>query len=85
MGPMNEIDLHGTGLFDAKLKIIESTTRAYNSDWNGLVFIHGYHGGTAIRDYIRSKHFVQDLASEGLNIPTKLDTSKPGSTSIIFP
>jgi len=85
MGPMNEIDLHGTGLFDAKLKIIESTTRAYNSDWNGLVFIHGYHGGTAIRDYIRSKHFVQDLASEGLNIPMKLDTSKPGSTSIIFP
>ena len=85
MGPMNEIDLHGTGLFDAKLKIIEITTRAYNSDWNGLVFIHGYHGGTAIRDYIRSKHFVQDLASEGLNIPMKLDTSKPGSTSIIFP
>ena len=41
---MNEIDLHGMGLFDAKLKIIESTTRAYNSDWNGLVFIHGYHG-----------------------------------------
>ena len=85
MSVMNEIDLHGMGLFDAKLKIIESTTRAYNSDWNGLLFIHGYHGGTAIRDYIRSKHFAQDMASEGLNVHMKLDTSKPGSTSITFP
>lgn len=81
---MNEIDLHGLSLFAAKLEIIESTMRAYNCDWIGVTFIHGYHGGTAIRDYIRSKNFVKDMASEGPNINMKLDTSKPESTSITF-
>ncbi len=81
---MNEIDLHDLSLFAAKLKIIESTMRAYNSDWAGVTFIHGYHGGTAIRDYIRSKNFVKDMASEGPHVNMNLDTSKPDSTSINF-
>jgi len=53
-------------------------------DENGIMFIHGHNGGTAIRDYLRSSALVADLARDGLNVIRRLDTSKPGSTVIYF-
>jgi hypothetical protein len=53
-------------------------------DENGIVFIHGHNGGTAIRDYIRSSALAKDLAKDGLNVIMRLDSSKPGSTVIHF-
>ena len=81
---LREIDLHGHTLFAAKTAVVEHIGNAYNMDENGLVFIHGHNGGTAIRNYIRSSALVKDLAKDGLNVIMRLDTSKPGSTVIHF-
>lgn len=84
MIPLREINLHGHTLFAAKTAVVEHIGNAYNMDENGIVFIHGHNGGTAIRDYIRSSALAKDLAKDGLNVIMRLDSSKPGSTVIHF-
>jgi hypothetical protein len=81
---LREINLHGHTLFAAKTAVVEHIGNAYNMDENGIVFIHGHNGGTAIRDYIRSSALAKDLAKDGLNVIMRLDSSKPGSTVIHF-
>ncbi|MBT5617893.1 MAG: hypothetical protein HOJ71_02335, partial [Euryarchaeota archaeon] len=51
---MREINLHGHTLFAAKTAAVEQIGNFYNMGENGIVFIHGHNGGTAIRNYIRS-------------------------------
>ena len=81
---LREINLHGHTLFAAKTAAVEQIGNFYNMGENGIVFIHGHNGGTAIRDYVRSSAIAKDLAKDGLNIIMRLDTSKPGSTVVHF-
>ena len=84
VGQLREINLHGHTLFAAKTAAVEHIGNAYNTDEDGISFIHGHNGGTAIRDYLRSTTLIADLAKDGLNVIRRLDTSKPGSTVIYF-
>ena len=81
---LREINLHGHTLYAAKTAAVEHIGNFYNMDENGIMFIHGHNGGTAIRDYLRSSALVADLAKDGLNVIRRLDISKPGSTVIYF-
>ena len=84
VGQLREINLHGHTLFAAKTAAVEHIGNAYNTDEDGISFIHGHNGGTAIRDYLRSTNLIADLGRHGLNVIRRLDTSKPGSTVIYF-
>jgi len=81
---LKEINLHGHTLYAAKTAAVEHIGNAYNTDEEGILFIHGHNGGTAIRDYLRSPALIADLEKDGLNVIKRLDTSKPGSTVICF-
>ena len=84
VGQLREINLHGHTLYAAKTAAVEHIGNAYNTDEDGISFIHGHNGGTAIRDYLRSTNLIADLRKDGLNVIRRLDTSKPGSTVIYF-
>lgn len=46
-----ELDLHGKNLFQARIAVQSALTRATGADYR-LTVIHGYSGGTALRDMI---------------------------------
>ena len=46
-----ELDLHGKNLFQARIAVQSALTRATSADYR-LTIIHGYIGGTALRDMI---------------------------------
>ena len=50
-----EIDLHGLRTAEAKKKIDEEIRRSSSSTYR-IRLIHGYHGGTAIRDMIGEEY-----------------------------
>lgn len=50
-----EIDIHGMNQFQAKT-LINSTLKKANSSVYMIRIIHGYHGGTALRNMIRREY-----------------------------
>ena len=50
-----ELDLHGMNTYQAKIAIDSQLKRAKRGVYR-LRLIHGYHGGTALRDFIRSAY-----------------------------
>ena len=50
-----ELDLHGLNCYQAKVKI-DSSLRRCRAGTYRLRLIHGYHGGTALRDMLRSEY-----------------------------
>ena len=57
-----ELDLHGKNEYQAKVAIDAALRRAKAGTYR-LRLIHGYHGGTALRDMIR-----RDYASKCLRV-----------------
>ena len=57
-----ELDLHGKNEYQAKVAIDDALRRAKAGTYR-LRLIHGYHGGTALRDMIR-----RDYASKCLRV-----------------
>lgn len=57
-----ELDLHGKNEYQAKVSIDAALRRAKAGTYR-LRLIHGYHGGTALRDMIR-----RDYASKCLRV-----------------
>ena len=49
------VDLHGKNTYQAKITIDAQLRRANNATYR-LRLVHGYHGGTALRDFIRSEY-----------------------------
>ena len=47
-----EIDIHGMNSYQAKL-CLESAIKRARSDVYRIRVIHGYHGGTALRELVR--------------------------------
>lgn len=57
-----ELDLHGKNEYQAKVAIDAALRRAKAGTYR-LRLIHGYHGGTALRDMVR-----RDYASKCLRV-----------------
>ena len=72
-----ELDLHGMNTHQAKIAIDSQLKRAKQGVYR-IRLIHGYHGGTALRDMIREtyRHHPRVLRVElGLN---------PGETELVL-
>lgn len=72
-----ELDLHGMNTYQAKIAIDSQLKRAKGGVYR-LRLIHGYRGGTALRDMIREtyRHHPRVLRVElGLN---------PGETELVL-
>lgn len=54
-GGIVEIDLHGKNVYQARLTIDAALRRARNGTYR-LRIIHGYQGGTALRDMVRQEY-----------------------------
>jgi len=54
-GGIVEIDLHGKNVYQARLTIDAALRRARSSTYR-LRIIHGYQGGTALRDMVRQEY-----------------------------
>ena len=49
------VDLHGKNTYQAKIALDAALRRAKGGTYRIRV-VHGYHGGTALRDFIRSEY-----------------------------
>lgn len=65
-GKYNVVDLHRLTKEEAKIELINAIN---NTDINikCLVVIHGYHGGTVIKNLVR-KEFESDYVEEKINL-----------------
>ena len=75
MGGIVELDLHGKNVYQARIAIDAALRRAGKGIYR-IRLIHGYHGGTALRDMIR-----QEYASRVLRLETSID---PGITDLVL-
>lgn len=55
LGGIVEIDLHGKNVYQARLTVDAALRRARNGTYR-LRIIHGYQGGTALRDMVRQEY-----------------------------
>ena len=74
--PDTEVDVHGMEVVEAEYEILSAARQCKLDGDATLVVIHGHHGGTAIKDRIRSAKFRSwlkenghDLAIAGKNNP----------------
>lgn len=70
------IDLHEYSVTDAKQKL-QATLKFAPKETREIIVIHGYHGGTALRDMVR-KEF------KNKRIKRKYISLNPGITSLIL-
>ena len=75
MGGVLELDLHGKNAYQAKVTIDAALRRARAGTYR-IRLIHGYHGGTALRDMIR-----REYADHVLRLETGID---PGITDLVL-
>ena len=75
-----KVDLHTLALHNAKNRIKEELRDAKADRRRGVKFIHGFHGGTAIRDWMRSGSLEQFMESANLN--GKIWFNQEGATCI---
>lgn len=75
MGGIVELDLHGMTAYQARIAIDAALRRAKAGTYR-IRIIHGYHGGTALRDMVRREYAGRVLRIElGLN---------PGATDLVL-
>ena len=65
-GKYKVVDLHNTTKEDAKASLIYELG-VVDYDIKCLVVVHGYHGGTVIKNLVR-KEFVSDSVQEKINL-----------------
>jgi len=75
MGGILELDLHGKNEYQARIAIDAALRRAGKGIYR-IRLIHGFHGGTALRDMIRSEY-----ADRVLRLETGID---PGVTDLVL-
>lgn len=72
-----ELDLHGKNLFQARVALAASLKRAPLSEYR-LRVVHGYQGGTALRDMVRGEF------SGHPRVLRVEKTSNPGETVFVL-
>ena len=65
-GKYKTVDLHNLTKEDAKIELINAIS-SVDSDIDCLVVIHGYHGGTIIKNLVR-KEFKSEFVTEKVNL-----------------
>lgn len=58
MNAFEKLDIHGMTVEQAKISI-DAKLRKNKGEVYSLKIVHGYHGGTALRDFVR-KHYRND-------------------------
>ena len=66
MGGIVEIDLHGKTEYQARVALDAALRRATAGTYR-LRVIHGYHGGTALRDMVRREYAKKVLRTVALD------------------
>ena len=67
-GNLGVLDLHNLAVWQAKENILKSLKiLEKRKELQGLFLIHGFHGGTRIRDYIRNGPLKSSLKDRGFN------------------
>ncbi len=72
-------NLHGFRLFEAIEEIIEILEDCISSREYILLIIHGYRRGQVLKNYFRSKKFLEEMKDEGYNLK-ELNHPNPGAT-----
>lgn len=65
-GKYKVVDLHTLTKEDAKIELLNAINTT-DTDIKCLVIVHGYHGGTVIRNLVR-KEFQSDFIDEKINL-----------------
>ena len=73
------IDLHNTKLKESKKVIEEKIHESLILGKSKLHIIHGYRGGSILRDYLQSKEFYIDMKTKGFMVKG-IEIRNPGST-----
>ena len=66
-----EIDLHGFELWDAIDEILYKLEECKIKGERELLLVHGYKSGQVLKNYLRSKRFLTEMAQEGYNLKMK--------------
>ena len=78
-----ECDLHGCELSEAKIEVFHALEECAINEDKILEIVHGYYHGTVLRNYFRSKRFLQEAAREGYKLRF-VKSPNPGITRIII-
>lgn len=65
-GKYKVVDLHTLTKEDAKIELLNAINTT-DTDIKCLVIVHGYHGGTVIKNLVR-KEFQSDFIDEKINL-----------------
>jgi hypothetical protein len=64
-------DLHGCILIEAKDELMLKLEECQVNSDHLLEVVHGHHGGTVLRDYIRSREFLEEVTRNGFHVKGK--------------
>jgi len=78
-----ECDLHGFELSDAIIEVYHALEECAVNEDKLLEIVHGYYHGTVLRNYFRSKRFLQQTAREGYKL-RNVKSSNPGKTQFLI-
>jgi DNA-nicking Smr family endonuclease len=74
-----EVDLHGLELSEAMVEIYQCLRECNKFHEDKITFVHGFHSGQVLKNYIRSPQFLQELQRNGFKLK-KIDTHDPGKS-----
>ena len=77
MAGIIEVDLHGKNAYQARVALDAALRRASGGTYR-IRCIHGFHGGTALRDLVRQEYAHHPRV---IRVETKLG---PGSTDLVL-
>ena len=78
-----ECDLHGCELSEAIIEVFHALEECAVNEDKLLEVVHGYYHGTVLRDYFRSKRFLQEAAREGYKLRF-VKSPNPGKTQFLI-
>ena len=78
-----ECDLHGCELSEAIIEVFQALEECTVNEDKLLEIVHGYYHGTVLRNYFRSKRFLQEAARDGYKLRV-IKSSNPGKTQFLI-
>ena len=78
-----ECDLHGFELSEAIIEVFHALEECTVNEDKLLEIVHGYNRGSVLRNYFRSKRFLQGAAREGYKLRF-VKSPNPGKTRILI-
>ena len=78
-----ECDLHGYELSEAIIEVFHALEECSVTEDKHLIIVHGYNRGSVLRNYFRSKRFLQEAAREGFLLQS-IKSPNPGQTQFLL-